>query len=92
MILLFFLAGVRSVNETTLSKQKESLEVALERSISQCYAVEGVYPPSLQYLIDHYGVVYDTNLFFVDYEYFGSNLMPDVSVVKKTNQKLLKVR
>lgn len=50
ILFVLFLRGIGSVGESTLSKQQESLETALERSISQCYAVEGCYPPSLEYL------------------------------------------
>lgn len=83
LLLLFFLGGIRSVNDTTLKKQQESLETALTRSISQCYAVEGTYPPSLEYLITNYGLAYDDNTFFVDYEYYGGNLFPEVTVLRK---------
>lgn len=87
-ILLFalFLQGINAVNDTTLSKQKESLETALSRSISQCYAVEGVYPPSLDYIINHYGLLYNEDIFLINYEYYGSNLLPEVTVLRKQNQ------
>lgn len=88
-ILLFvlFIQGINTVNDATLSKQKESLENALSRSISQCYAVEGVYPPSLDYIVNHYGLLYNEDLFLIDYEYYGSNLLPEVTVLRKQNQK-----
>ena len=71
VLFVLFLQGIGSVSESTLTKQQESLETALGRSISQCYAVEGCYPPSLEYLEQHYGLLYDKNSFFVDYEYYG---------------------
>ncbi len=83
ILLILFLGGIRSVSETTLTKQQESLESALYRSISQCYAVEGVYPPSLEYLLTHYGLTYDTDTFLVDYEYYGDNLLPEFTVLRK---------
>ena len=82
-LLFLFLGGIRSVNDTTLSKQQEHLETALTRSISQCYAVEGIYPPSLEYLTEHYGLSYDADIFFIDYESFGGNLLPEVTVLRK---------
>ena len=75
ILFVLFLRGIGSVSESTLSKQQESLETALERSISQCYAVEGCYPPSL---------LYDEDSFFIDYEYYGSNLLPEVTVLRRT--------
>ncbi len=87
LILFFiFLRGITTVNDTTLEKQKESLENALSRSISQCYAVEGVYPPSLEYLEEHYGLLYDKEIFFIDYQIFASNMLPDVTVIRRTGQ------
>lgn len=78
---VFFWSGVSSVSETTLAKQKESLETALNRSISQCYAVEGVYPPTLSYLEEHYGLTYDKELFYVDYQPISSNIFPEVTIL-----------
>ena len=87
-ILLFivFIKGIASVSETTIDKQKESLTTALNRSITQCYAVEGTYPPSLDYLKDHYGLMYDENLFYVDYNAIGSNIRPDVTVIRRSHR------
>lgn len=80
-ILVLFILGISSVDDTTYEKQMESLETALHRSISQCYAVEGVYPPSLAYIEQHYGLTYDKDTFYVDYEPIGSNLYPEATVV-----------
>ena len=87
ILFVLFIQGVSSVSESTLSKQQESLETALERSISQCYAVEGSYPPSLEYLKQHYGLLYDEDSFFIDYEYYGSNLLPEVTVLRRTGAR-----
>ncbi len=76
-----FVNGVASVSETTLTKQRESLETALHRSISQCYAVEGIYPPSLAYIEENYGLTYDKELFYVDYQPFSSNIFPDITIL-----------
>lgn len=80
-ILVLFIVGISSVDDTTYAKQMESLETALHRSISQCYAVEGVYPPSLEYIKSHYGLTYDEEAFYVDYQPIGSNLYPEATVV-----------
>ncbi|MBO7386382.1 MAG: hypothetical protein J6U15_01110 [Lachnospiraceae bacterium] len=84
-ILLFivFIKGIASVSETTIDKQKESLTTALNRSITQCYAVEGTYPPSLEYIENHYGLTYDHDKFFVDYQVYGANMYPTVTVLTK---------
>lgn len=64
-------------------RNREVLEKALNRSISQCYALEGMYPPSLDYLIDNYGLTYDSEHYFIDYRFIGSNLRPDVTIIER---------
>ncbi len=58
----------------------EILENALRRAAVTCYALEGRYPPTLEYLIDHYDVIVDTERFFVRYDIFAQNIMPDIAV------------
>lgn len=83
LLLVLFLGGIRNIGTATLAKQQESLETALSRSISQCYAVEGIYPPDLEYLKSHYGLTYDESVFFVDYVSYGGNLRPEVTVLRR---------
>jgi len=47
-----------------------------------CYAAEGIYPPTLEYLEEHYGIQVDREQYTVMYEIFASNLMPDVTVLE----------
>ncbi|MCR4764513.1 MAG: hypothetical protein K5696_13385 [Lachnospiraceae bacterium] len=78
-----FLYILHDFGQSTLERQQESLENAIHRDIIQCYALEGVYPPDLAYLQNHYGLTWDENTFFVDYEPIAANLYPDVTVLKK---------
>ena len=43
-----------------------------------------MYPPSLEYLKETYGVQVDEERYFVDYRYVASNLMPDITVLAKS--------
>ena len=62
-----------------------AIREAVRRSALQCYAVEGVYPPNLQYLEDNYGLQVNTKDYYVSYEAFASasNLPPTVKVVNR---------
>ena len=60
-----------------------AIREAIRRSALQCYAVEGVYPPNLQYLQDNYGLEVNTEDFYVTYDAFASNLPPAVRVTRK---------
>lgn len=78
-LLLFAVSSLRGSAD---SSQMESLRQAILRSAVHCYAMEGAYPESLDYIREHYGVDWDKTKYVVDYEITGVNLMPDVSVFK----------
>ena len=61
-----------------------AIREAVRRSALQCYAVEGVYPPNLQYLEDNYGLQVNTEDYYISYEAFASNLPPTVKVVGRS--------
>ena len=82
-ILLLFVQGVSSLSASTVKRQKESLENAIVRSVTYCYAVEGSYPGNLEYLKEYYGLTYDEELFFVDYRTAGSNILPDITIIER---------
>ena len=62
----------------------EALREAVQRSALQCYAVEGVYPPNLQYLEEHYGLQVNRTRFTIIYDAFASNLPPDIRVIPRS--------
>ena len=82
LLLSILIYGVSYISEATVKEQQHSLETALQRSVIQCYAVEGTYPPSLDYIKTHYGLTYDEDTFFVDYTIVGSNLLPDITIIR----------
>lgn len=79
--ILVFIYGTRVLGRESLQDQHDALENALSRDITSCYALEGSYPPDLQYLEDHYGLTYDRDLFFVDYRPIASNIRPDFFII-----------
>ena len=80
-IILYFLTAVSNLNQGQAAKDKEQLEKIIKKASVACYATEGIYPPNLQYLIDHYGIQINPNLYTVEYEPIASNLMPDITVL-----------
>ncbi len=83
LVLIVFCFAVGSVSGTNDAREKEILQNALDRSITQCYALEGAYPSSLSYLVDNYGLTYDSKRYFIDYQYIGSNLRPDTMIIER---------
>lgn len=82
-VLVIFIGGISAISSSSIVNDKEILSDAIERDIVHCYCVEGMYPPSVKYMENHYGLTYDKDKFIVDYEYIGSNIKPNVMIVQK---------
>ncbi len=81
--LLLFSLALDSLSAGNRLRQKEALEKALMRCITQCYAAEGFYPESLAYMQEHYKLSYNPELFYVDYRASASNLFPEVTILER---------
>ena len=81
-VALIFLSALSNLDVGQRSEGRAQLEEAVRRSAVACYAAEGIYPPSLDYLEEHYGVQVDRDRYTVIYDVFASNLMPDVTVLE----------
>lgn len=83
IVLLCFLSGISNVSRSREGEEKRRLEDAIRRNAVACYAAEGMYPPDLAYLEEHYGVQINRNKFDVIYQPIAENLMPDITVIEK---------
>lgn len=85
LVLVFVLVYTFAGNSGQDLKEESAaaIQEAVRRSALQCYVVEGVYPPNLEYLEDNYGLEVNTHDFYVRYDAFASNLPPDIRVVAK---------
>ena len=82
---LLLLVGVFAVGALSFAgkagqKGEESLRRAVTRASVQCYAIEGRYPPSVEYLEENYGVRIDRDRYNVFYNGFASNVMPEIVI------------
>lgn len=75
--------SIDGFDKSTAGKSQTALEEAIKKASVQCYAIEGSYPPDLQYLADHYGIVLNEDIYFYHYQIIGSNVMPDIIVIEK---------
>lgn len=79
--LLFY--GLSLLSRTSEQEQKAAVERAIQKSLVNCYAIEGAYPPDIAYLEEHYGLIIDHEAYVVDYQTIGSNIRPSVLVVPR---------
>lgn len=74
--------GISGASEANYAQQLRQTEQSVRRAAVTCYAVEGFYPESLDYLTEHYGIRVDESKFLVDYQSIASNIMPEILIVE----------
>lgn len=79
-VTLGVLFSVADYRDTALEKQLNQVKDTVMNSVVQCYALEGAYPPDLEYLQENYGLQLDTNRYLYHYDRFASNILPNVQV------------
>lgn len=82
-IAAIFFTALANLKNGNNDEGKRQLERAIRNAAVSCYAVEGFYPPDLDYLIEHYGLQIDNERYTVFYEAIAENLMPDITVIEK---------
>lgn len=83
LLICYLLFGVQSVKRSTDEEKYFILIDAINRSAVQCYAIEGYYPPNLEYLENNYGLVVDHDKYIISYSVFASNIMPQIGIFLK---------
>ena len=84
-----FLTGAAGAFASTVSARDLSdesaaaIKNAIRRGALQCYAVEGIYPPTLEYLEENYGLQVNSRDFYIRYDIFASNIAPEITVTAK---------
>lgn len=86
-VLLFVLIAVTNLERGRQEQDIRQLEQALHRTAVACYAVEGIYPPNVEYMKEHYGLTYDDSRYMVHYDLFASNFMPEIDVMERRHEK-----
>ncbi len=83
IIVVYSFLTMSTIMNKNNGAQPERIKEAIERACVQCYAIEGSYPPNLEYLKNQYGIILDYDRYFYYYEIFASNVMPTVEVYEK---------
>ena len=64
-------------------EETEIVRDAIKNAALTCYAVEGAYPDDIDYLRENYQLAYNEDQYFVTYEAFASNRIPDIWVTER---------
>jgi len=81
--LIGFYVGIQSFGDNMVSNQKTNLETTVAARVAQCYAIEGIYPPDLDYIKKYYGLFYDEAIFYIDYRPVAANIYPDYTIIQR---------
>ena len=61
----------------------KQMEDTIYKAVLNCYAIEGRYPATIDYVEQHYGLQIDHDRYDVFYEIFAENVMPEITVIEK---------
>lgn len=79
-LVAFTCAAAARIGRDSRADGVRRAEQAVRTAVMSCYAAEGVYPPSVEYLEQHYGLSVDGRIYTVHYIASGRNIMPDITV------------
>ncbi len=79
-ILVFGVSRFSMIND---EQSRILTEQSLKKAVIQCYANEGRYPADITYLEENYYLVIDTDKYFVYYDCWADNVMPDIAVYSR---------
>lgn len=79
-LLLYFVKGSSGISSSVDAKQLDQLSRTIRRYTVQCYALEGRYPQSLEYLEQRYGLTLDRERYVFHYRNLGANMLPEIAV------------
>ncbi len=82
-VLVLAVVLVGRIDRAHSTAEADIVRDAIRNAAVTCYAVEGAYPDSVEYLRDHYQLAYDESRYFVTYEAFASNRIPDIYVTER---------
>lgn len=81
LLILAILGGINQARISIAGTAKDRLYEAVKNTVVHAYAIEGQYPISIEYMEEKYGLTYDKNRFFIDYEMIANNILPDIFIV-----------
>jgi hypothetical protein len=80
---VFVIVMLGNAAATSEEEEIRAVRESIVRAVISCYAFEGFYPNSVDYLIENYNLVIDTERFLVHYNKIAGNLMPTIIVIAR---------
>ena len=74
---------LKNASDTSSDEALKTVRDNVIRAAVSCYAYEGFYPNSIEYLTDNYMLIVDTDRYHVYYDKIADNLMPNIIVTRR---------
>ena len=82
-LIILFNYGINNLTQANEEEALEAVRNAVTRAAIQFYALEGRFPPHLDYLEERFGLQLDHERFEIVYSAFGANVMPQILVTPR---------
>ena len=84
VLIVLFNQGINNLTQANEEEALEAVRNAVTRAAIQFYALEGRFPPHLEYLEERFGLQLDHERFEIVYSAFGANIMPQIFVTPRS--------
>lgn len=80
---IIIVCGILYIEDLSVTQNVDLLRQSVKRSMVECYAIEGSYPPDVEYLENNYGLVVDKEKYYIEFDALAPNLMPNFDVYER---------
>jgi len=87
-VIAMIVVGLWKTEAASRAEGLRLLEESLMRAVVQNYAIKGIYPDSLRYIEERYGIYIDRTRYVVHYKIFASNILPHITVLELNREWL----
>jgi|LGOV01.1.fsa_nt_gb hypothetical protein len=82
-IIVIIFSGIDSYDNKFDTVETSRIQTVVEKYAIQCYATEGAYPPNVEYLEEHYGLILNEEKYIYEYEPIAENIKPIIHIFIK---------
>jgi len=82
LVAVFAFAMLGGARQTSTEEALRAVRENVSRALLSCYAYEGFYPDGIDYLEEHYSLVFNKDKYFIHYRKFADNLFPEIVVIE----------
>lgn len=75
------MGGINQAKNSISGGAKDRLYEAVKNTAVHAYALEGMYPVSIEHMETNYGLRYDKERFFIEYQVVANNILPDIFII-----------